>query len=130
MKGNDLNHIIQVDHLSKNFNSGVPAVRNVCFDVKAGEIFGFLGPNGAGKSTTIKMLTTLLSPTSGSAKVAGFDVAKQPDQVRWCLGYISQDLAVDDNLTGRENLFFQAGLYHPETRIKRTLFGVDPQVLQ
>jgi ABC-2 type transport system ATP-binding protein len=112
MKGGQLSHIIEVDNLTKIFNGGVKAVREISFNVEAGEIFGFLGPNGAGKSTTIMMLTTLIAPTSGSAKVAGFDVVAQPAQVRLSLGYISQDLAVDDNLSGRENLFFQAGLYH------------------
>ncbi len=111
-KGSELRNIIEVYNLTKTFNGGVKAVREISFHVKAGEIFGFLGPNGAGKSTTIMMLTTLLAPTTGRARVAGFDVAAQPDQVRLSLGYISQDLAVDDNLSGRENLFFQAGLYH------------------
>jgi ABC-2 type transport system ATP-binding protein len=104
--------MINVDNLTKTFNGGVKAVKGISFHVEAGEIFGFLGPNGAGKSTTIMMLTTLIAPTSGSARVAGFDVVTQSDHVRLSLGYISQDLAVDDNLSGRENLLFQAGLYH------------------
>jgi ABC-2 type transport system ATP-binding protein len=107
-----LSHIIEVDNLTKTFNGGVKAVREISFNVEAGEIFGFLGPNGAGKSTTIMMLTTLIAPTSGSARVAGFDVVAQPAQVRLSLGYISQDLAVDDHLTGRANLYLQAGFYH------------------
>lgn len=111
MKGDELSKIIEVENLTKTFNGAVKAVREISFNVEAGEIFGFLGPNGAGKSTTIMMLTTLIAPTSGSARVDGFDVVAQPDQVRLSLGYISQDLAVDDNLSGRENLIFQAGLY-------------------
>lgn len=104
--------IIEVDRLTKVYNGGVTAVKGVSFQVEEGEIFGFLGPNGAGKSTTIMMLTTLLWPTSGRASVAGFDIVREPDQVRLSLGYVSQDLAVDDNLTGRENLYLQAGFYH------------------
>lgn len=104
--------IIEVENLTKIYKGSITAVNEISFQVEKGEIFGFLGPNGAGKSTTIMMLTTLLSPTSGRASVAGFDVVEKPDRVRLNLGYISQDLAVDDNLTGRENLFLQAGFYH------------------
>ncbi len=104
--------IIEVENLTKKYNGGVTAVKEISFQVEQGEIFGFLGPNGAGKSTTIMMLNTLLSPTSGRARVAGFDVVEKPDQVRMSLGYISQDLAIDDILTGRENLYLQAGFYH------------------
>jgi len=105
-------HIIEADRLTKTYAGGVTAVNGVSFAVEEGEIFGFLGPNGAGKSTTIMMLTTLIRPASGRAAVAGFDVAKEPDRVRLSLGYVSQELAVDDNLTGRDNLFLQAGFYH------------------
>ncbi len=105
-------HIIETDRLTKTYAGGVTAVNGVSFAVEEGEIFGFLGPNGAGKSTTIMMLTTLIRPTSGRASVAGFDVAKEPDRVRLSFGYVSQELAVDDNLTGRDNLFLQAGFYH------------------
>ena len=105
-------NIIEVTELKKVFPNRVLAVDNVSFTVKEGEIFGFLGPNGAGKSTTIAILTTLLAPTSGTARIAGFDVARQPMQVRLRIGYVSQDLAVDDNLTGCGNLRLQAGLYH------------------
>lgn len=104
--------MIEIRNMSKTFGNGVHAVRQIALRVKEGEIFGLLGPNGAGKSTTIKILVTLLLPTSGTASVAGFDVLTQPDNVRLSLGYISQDLAVDDNLTGRENLRLQAGFYH------------------
>jgi ABC-2 type transport system ATP-binding protein len=107
-----LRHIIEVQNLSKTFANGVSAAREISFHVQEGEIFGFLGPNGAGKSTTIMMLTTLLAPSSGRANIAGFDVRTQANQVRPNIGYISQDLAVDDNLTGRQNLMLQAGFYH------------------
>jgi len=101
-------NIIEVSELRKVFSNGVVAVDNVSFTVAEGEIFGFLGPNGAGKSTTISILTTLLAPTGGTARVAGCDVTRHPMQVRLHIGYVSQDLAVDDNLTGYGNLRLQA----------------------
>ena len=104
--------IIETSGLTKVFHGGLTAVDNVSFAVKEGEIFGFLGPNGAGKSTTIAMLTTLIAPTKGSAIVAGMDISKQPYKVRLAIGYVSQDLAVDDALTGYANLRIQAGFYH------------------
>ncbi len=104
--------MIEICNMSKTFDNRVHAVRDISLKVKEGEIFGLLGPNGAGKSTTIKILVTLLRPSAGAASVAGFDVLAQPDKVRLSIGYISQDLAVDDHLTGRENLFLQAGFYH------------------
>ena len=82
----------------------VKAVDGIDITVKTGEIFGFLGPNGAGKSTAVRMLTTLLSPTSGTATVAGFDVAKHPDEVRRRIGVALQDAAIDPLMTGTELL--------------------------
>jgi ABC-2 type transport system ATP-binding protein len=104
--------IIEVKNLSQVFPGNITAVNNISFSVYAGEIFGFLGPNGAGKSTTIAVLTTLLKPTGGQVLIAGYNTVKQADRVRAVLGYVSQDLAVDDSLTGRENLILQAGFYH------------------
>lgn len=104
--------IIEVERLTKIYAGGVTAVNEITFEIEEGEIFGFLGPNGAGKSTTIVMLTTLIRPTSGRARVAGFDVVREPERVCLSIGYVSQELAVDDNLTGRDNLFLQAGFYH------------------
>jgi ABC-2 type transport system ATP-binding protein len=107
-------HIITTTDLRKSFKSKtgtVAAVRGVSFDVSRGEIFGFLGPNGAGKTTTMRMLTTLLPVDSGSAVVAGFDVARQPQQVRTRIGYVSQLGGADDLATGRENLLLQGRLY-------------------
>jgi len=104
--------IIQVVDLVKQYRGGVRAVDGVSFEVRPGEIFGFLGPNGAGKTTTIMCLITLLEPTSGRAVVCGYDAARQPDRVRSRIGYVSQDIAVDDALTGRENLYLQGRLYH------------------
>lgn len=107
-----MNNIIQAEGLTKVFPGGLIAVNDVSFSVEEGEIFGFLGPNGAGKSTTIAMLTTLIKPTRGMAWVTGIDIIKQPYQARLAIGYVSQDLAVEDALTGYENLKLQAGFYH------------------
>ncbi len=103
---------IEVTDLKKTYRGGIEAVRGISFQVERGEIFGFLGPNGAGKSTTIMMLTTLIKPTGGHATVNGLDIVKESYRVRTQLGYVSQDLAVDDNLTGRENMILQAHFYH------------------
>jgi len=102
---------IEIDSLSKKFGN-VLAVDDISLKVKEGEIFGFLGPNGAGKSTTMMILTTLLKPTIGSALVAGYDVVSQAKQVRQNIGYVQQEISVDEYLTGRENLILQAKLNH------------------
>lgn len=95
------------------------AVDNVSFEVQEGESFGFLGPNGAGKTTTIKMLTTLISPTSGHGEVAGFDIIKQSNRVRENIGIIFQEPSLDERLTAYDNLFFHAALYGvPRREIK------------
>ena len=101
---------IQVADLSKRFGRFV-AVDRVTFDVQRGEVFGFLGPNGSGKSTTIRMLCGILSPTSGTGRVAGFDVARDPERVRQHIGYMSQKFSLYEELTVRENLDFFAGIY-------------------
>lgn len=105
---------IEVDELSRRFGDFV-AVDQASFEVSPGEVFGFLGPNGAGKTTTMRMLATLLKPTSGRAAINGFDIAKQQDQVRQSIGMIFQDASLDDRLTGRENLRFHAMLYDVST---------------
>ena len=87
------------------------AVDHVSFEVRAGEIFGFLGPNGAGKTTTIKMLTGLLGPSGGAARVAGFDVAREPEAVKRHIGYMSQLFSLYADLTVEENIAFFSGLY-------------------
>ncbi|MFZ9231247.1 MAG: ABC transporter ATP-binding protein, partial [Ilumatobacteraceae bacterium] len=100
--------------LVRHFGTGdniVKAVDGVDLEVHTGEIFGLLGPNGAGKSTIVRMLTTLLKPTSGTAHVAGFDVAKEADKVRRSIGVALQDAAIDPLMTGRELLNLQAVLY-------------------
>lgn len=108
--------VIETRQLTKTYPGGVTAVDAIDFQVHEGEIFGFLGPNGAGKTTTIKMLNTLLKPTSGTAIVAGFDVVKYPEQVRRNIGYVAQDVGVDEYATGRENLELYAHFYRLEGR--------------
>lgn len=104
---------IEVKDLTKRYNSkgGFAAVDHISFSVADGEIFALLGPNGAGKTTLIKILTTLLKPTSGMAKVAGFDVSKDKDSVRKSIGIVFQEPSLDWRLTGRENLDFHARIY-------------------
>jgi ABC-2 type transport system ATP-binding protein len=101
---------IQAEQLVREFKKGPRAVDRIDLAVAPGEIYGFLGPNGAGKSTTVHMLTTLLPPTSGSARVAGFDVVRQGPQVRKNIGAALQEAALDPLLTGREHLRLQASL--------------------
>ena len=103
--------VIKTTLLSKKFGK-IKAVDDISFSVEEGEIFGFLGPNGAGKSTTMMILTTLLKPTSGEALVAGYNVQTQANKVRANIGYVQQEISVDEYLTGRENLFLDARLNH------------------
>lgn len=103
-------HAIEVKNLIKKFGE-FSAVDNISFEVEKGEIFAFLGPNGAGKSTTIKMLTTLLAPTSGEIKLFGFDPIKQQDETRKSFGIVFQDPSLDDELTAYENMEFHGILY-------------------
>jgi ABC-2 type transport system ATP-binding protein len=103
-------NIIEVRNLTKSFGD-VKAVDDITLEVPEGEIFAFLGPNGAGKSTTIKMLTTLLQPTSGTIRVNGHDPVTEPDAVRRSYGIVFQDPAVDDELTAWENMEFHGVLY-------------------
>jgi len=122
--------IIRVQDLVKVFDPDIRAVDGISFEVRRGEIFGFLGPNGAGKSTTIKVITTLLQKTSGTVSVDGFDLAKQPAKIREVIGYAAQEISVDDDLTGRENLRLQCKFYHIprdeiESRIETILKAVD-----
>jgi ABC-2 type transport system ATP-binding protein len=109
-----VDNVITARELRKSFaakGGRVEAVRGVSMDVRKGEIFGFLGPNGAGKTTTLRMLTTLLPIDSGTATVAGLDVAARPRQVRARIGYVSQLGGADELATGRENLILQGRLY-------------------
>jgi ABC-2 type transport system ATP-binding protein len=101
---------VVAEGLTKKFGKFV-AVDHVSFKVKRGEIFGFLGPNGAGKSTTIRMLCGLFSPTEGSARVGGFDIATQPDDVKSRIGYMSQRFSLYEDLTVKQNINFYGGIY-------------------
>jgi ABC-2 type transport system ATP-binding protein len=116
---------IRTENLTRKFGQ-FTAVDCVNLQIDFGEIFGLLGPNGAGKSTTIKMLITLLKPTSGGAQVAGYDVVKEPSQVRWQIGYVPQALSADGGLSAMENMTLSAKLYaipssERKTRIEETL---------
>jgi ABC-2 type transport system ATP-binding protein len=127
--GGAMNQIIEVKDLTKRFGSLV-AVDALSFMVERGEVFGLLGPNGAGKTTTLSMLSTILKITSGTAIVNGFDVAKQPSEVRRSIGIVFQEPSIDDRLTGRENLEMHANLYavsgsEKEERIKEVLKLVE-----
>src|SRR3989344_7674481 len=110
--------IIVVDHLKKSFGE-LTAVNDVSFSVHRGEIFAFLGPNGAGKTTTIRMLTTLLQPTSGSIRLNGHDPQTQQDAVRKSFGIVFQDPSLDDELTAWENLELHGVLYGVPTTLRR-----------
>jgi ABC-2 type transport system ATP-binding protein len=124
-----MTNIIETLKLTKTFN-GLTAVDQLDINVESGEIFALLGPNGAGKTTTISMLCTILKPTSGTAKVNGFDIVKESMQVRKSIGIVFQDPSIDDRLTGRENLFMHANLYgvpagEQKNRIDRVLKLVE-----
>ncbi len=103
-------HVISVNELTKTFGKFI-AVNHISFEVKKGEIFGFLGANGAGKTTAIKMLTGILSSTSGKATVAGFDINKHRNKLKKNIGYMSQKFSLYENLTLKENIKFYGGIY-------------------
>ena len=116
MNGNEF--AVTVEKLTKRFGK-FTAVNGISFETRRGEVFGFLGPNGAGKSTTIRILCGLLEPTSGSATVAGLDVATQPEAIRQRIGYMSQKFSLYNDLQVIENLNFFAGLYSvPSSEIR------------
>lgn len=116
---NVVENIIVVKNLVKKFDDFI-AVNDVSFDVKKGETFAFLGPNGAGKSTTIKMLTTLLTPSSGNILVNGEDPEKDQDGVRKTFGIVFQDPSLDDDLTAIENMELHAALYGVDRKIRKS----------
>ncbi len=120
IKKEESHPIIQVKNLHKSFGA-IEAVKDITFSVEAGEMFAFLGPNGAGKTTTIKMLTTLLHPTSGEVHINGFDPVHEQDKARKSFGIVFQDPSLDDELTAFENMEFHAILYKvpKEVRTKR-----------
>jgi len=110
--------IIQVKNLVRKFGDFV-AVDDISFEVKKGEVFAFLGPNGAGKTTTIKMLTTLLHPTSGEIDINGFSPTSEKDNVRHSFGIVFQDPSLDDELTAYENMEFHSVLYGVSSSIRK-----------
>ena len=117
-------HAIEVNSLTKKFGD-FKAVDNISVQVEEGEIFGFLGPNGAGKSTTMMILTTLLKPTSGNVFVGGYDVMLNAKKVREKIGYVQQEISVDEFLTGRENLYLHARINQiPSNLIKSRIDDV------
>lgn len=101
---------IQADHITKDFH-GTKAVNNISFEISNSEIFGFLGPNGAGKTTTLRMIATLLTPTSGKMTVQGLNTVSQSEEIRKKIGVLTTDIGVYDRLTGRENLDYFGKLY-------------------
>ncbi|MEM4970978.1 MAG: ATP-binding cassette domain-containing protein [Sulfolobales archaeon] len=103
--------VVEVEDLHKIYPGGVKALNGISFRVSKGEIYSILGPNGAGKTTAMKIIATLLKPTSGRVSVMGIDVTSNPDAVRKIIGYVPQDLSADDELTGIENVMLQARLY-------------------
>ena len=121
--------VLDIKSLTRRFGA-FTAVDSVTLSVDAGEVFGLLGSNGAGKTTTIKMLTTLLPPSSGEARVAGFSIATQAVDVRRSIGYVPQAVSVDGSLTGYENLLIFAKLYdlprgERQARIQEALEFMD-----
>jgi ABC-2 type transport system ATP-binding protein len=110
--------ILETKGLTRRFGD-LTAVDNLNLAVAEGEVFGLLGPNGAGKTTVIKMLTTLLPPTAGTATIAGFDIRRQPARVRGTIGYVPQLVSVDGALTGYENLLIFAKLYGVPRSLRR-----------
>lgn len=110
---------VETHGLTRTFGSLI-AVDDLSLSIPAGTIFGLLGPNGAGKTTTIRMLTTMLEPTAGTARVGGLDVVRQPKKVRRAIGYVSQMLSADGGLTGYENLLLFARIYGIPQRERKT----------
>jgi ABC-2 type transport system ATP-binding protein len=112
--------VINVSNLKKTYPDGTEAVKGISFEVQRGELFGLLGPNGAGKTTTIRMLITLIDKSGGEAEVLGYDINREADKIRRCIGYAAQETGIDDDLTGRENLTLQGRLYHiPPDKLKQ-----------
>jgi ABC-2 type transport system ATP-binding protein len=115
----DYLNAIEANQLTKVYGDTVKALDAVSFSVEEGEVFGLLGPNGAGKTTAIKVITTMIKPTSGSASVFGIDVQKSPQSVRQMLGYVPQAVSVDGDLTGYENLLIFAKLFYVDKKERK-----------
>jgi ABC-2 type transport system ATP-binding protein len=110
--------VVVTEHLSRRFGALV-AVEDVSLAIRRGEVFGVLGPNGAGKSTTIRMLCGILAPSGGRGRVVGFDIAREPEQIKRRIGYMTQRFSLYEDLTVRENLWFFAGIYGVPRRRRR-----------
>ena len=110
------NPIIEVENLRKEYAGGTIAVDGISFQVEKGEFFGFLGPNGAGKSTTMNMLVNLVKKTSGTIKIAGFDISQQPNEVYKRVGFAMQEVGLDETATAQEMLQLHGRLYHLSPR--------------
>ena len=115
---------IEVEALSRSFGS-FRAVSNLSFNVARGTIFGLLGPNGAGKSTTLRMLTGLLTPSSGRATIAGYDLRRQPEQIKAAIGYMSQRFSLYEELTAGENIDFYNGVYAVQKKKERKAWALS-----
>src|SRR5256885_3555563 len=120
MAADDGEPIIETEGLSRRFGDLV-AVRDLSLRVHRGEIFGVLGPNGAGKSTTIRMLCGILDPSSGRGRVVGFDIARDPEEIKKRIGYMTQRFSLYEDLTVEENLKFYAGIYGVSWRRRRAV---------
>lgn len=123
-------NVIAAERLTKVFGGRLVAVDHVSFSVKRGETFGFLGPNGAGKSTTIKMLTTILRPTEGRARILGSDVSREPSRVKNSIGIMPQEYTADEDLTGYQNLMLYASVYGVPREIAKKRALELPDVVQ
>ena len=123
------NNAVEVKNLVKTY-PGIKAVDDISFNIKEGEVFGLLGPNGAGKTTTIRMLLTLVKPTSGSIRVFGLDTMTDPGNVRQLAGYVPQDVSVDGELTGYENMLMYAKLYDVPRNTRQKLIEEAMQYME
>ena len=124
-----MDEAIEVRNLSKNYGK-VRAIRGISFKVDKGEIFGLIGPNGAGKTTALRIISTLLQVTSGSVKIFGYDLTKQPDKVRECISYLPEEAGAYKNLTGKDYLEFMAGFYAGNSREKKDILRKGIEIAQ
>ena len=120
---------IEVKNLSKNYGK-IRAIRGISFEVDKGEIFGLIGPNGAGKTTALRIISTLLQVTSGSVKIFGYDLTKQPDKVRECISYLPEEAGAYKNLSGRNYLEFMAGFYSRNSQEKKDILEKGIEIAQ
>jgi len=120
---------IEVSSLTKDYGK-VRAIRGISFKVDEGEIFGLIGPNGAGKTTALRIISTLLQVTSGSVKIFGYDLTKQPDKVRECISYLPEEAGAYKNLTGKDYLEFMAGFYAGNSQEKKDILKKGIEMAQ